>query len=96
MEYPVLIFDGSYVIRAFFRGHHAENNNSGLIIDKLSRKHQVGEVVSEDEIRKPVLAMEFEKDKSIENIIKQLEYIRDYKYNMFETIICYKGVLVEA
>jgi len=96
MEYPLLTFDGSYAIRAFFRGEYVGNNNSGLIIDKLHRKHQPGEVVSEDEIRKPVLAIEFEKDISIENIIKQLEYIRDYKYSMFETIICYKGALVEA
>ena len=96
MEYPILLFDGSYVVTAFVRGQRAHNNNCGLTIDKLSRKHKPGDIISKDEIREPVLAMEFEKDQSIENIIKLLEHIRDYKYRMFENIISYKGFLVEV
>ena len=95
MDYPVILFNGSFALGTFTRGSHLNNNNSGITIDKLSHKCQIGSDCS-DVPMKPYLALEFEKDESIEGLIERLEYIRDYKYHMFEEIIMYKGVLVEA
>ena len=95
MEYPIILFNGSFALGTFTRGAHRNNNNSGITIDILSRQTKIGADCS-DMPMKPYLALEFEKDESIEGLIGRLEYIRDYKYRMFEEIIMYKGILVEA
>ena len=89
MDYDVMIFDGSYGVGVM---RNRKNGRLAVTFDYLYEKHYIG-CVTEHSKSRPAIAMEFVSDKSIDIVIGQLLFVKNYKYHMFETLTEYNGFL---
>ena len=95
MRYPTLVFDGSISVGIQY---NSDTGEPVITFNKLYKKHVPGEELKWNEPSNPIQAMKFESNKSIDVIIKGLNYLKYIKARRcyFEYLLQYDCVCVEA
>ena len=92
MRYPTLLFDGTIAVGV----DRADATREPLLtFSKMYEAHEIGQALKEEDRIEPIMAMSFKSVKSIDVVIRGLEYLKDRKSN-FENLFQYNGVCVEA
>jgi len=93
MTMQTILFDGSIAVGV---ARNEEAKRIAITLVKLPRKYKPGEKIYKGVQLMPMVALEFETDRSIDVLVGQLEYVKNHKYHMFENTLWYNGICVEA